>query len=61
MRLRTTITLEFEGEGQNVLIAALTRGIGELRRGIQYGPTATGSTGIKQGSVNINYTTPEIS
>jgi hypothetical protein len=61
MRLKATITLEFEGEARNLLTAALTRGIGELRRSIQYADAGTGASGIKQDSVKIYYTAPEIS
>jgi len=61
MRLKTTITLEFEGEPRSVLIAALTGGIGELQRGIRYRATANGSNGIKQGSLKIDHSTPEVS
>jgi hypothetical protein len=60
MRLKTTMTLEFEGLSRDVLIAALTRGIAELRRGIEYGAMSNGTSGIKQRSVKINYTEPEL-
>jgi len=39
MRMSATIKVEFEaheGQPENVLRAALQRGLGELRRGIEY-------------------------
>jgi len=63
MKMRATIDVEFEmneGQPENAAKAALLRGLGELRRGIELG-TGTGMpTGVKRGSVRADIVQEEI-
>jgi hypothetical protein len=63
MKVQATIDVEFEmneGQPENAAKAALLRGLGELRRGIEFG-TGTGMpTGVKRGSVRADIVTKEI-
>jgi hypothetical protein len=49
-----TIQVEFvakEGQSDNVLTIALSRGVGRLEHAIELGETGSAPTGIKSGSV----------
>ncbi len=63
MKMRATIDVEFEmneGPPENAAKAALLRGLGELRLGIELG-TGTGMpTGVKRGSVRADIVEEEI-
>lgn len=61
MKMFATLQVEFEaqeGADQIVLEAALTRGITELRRGIEFG--TVGMTNIKSNSTTVDVTAKKI-
>jgi len=56
-KMKVTIELEFESVGEtteNAMDAALLRGLGELKKGIELGVTGRGRTDIKSGSTKWN-------
>jgi hypothetical protein len=62
MKVQATIEVEFEleaGQPQNAARAALLRGIGDLRHGIEFGSGA-GPTGVKRGSVKADIVSEHI-
>jgi len=59
-KLKTTIEVEFEGDSESALRAALQRGLIGLREGIRAGMMRT-RTGIIAESVTITRSEPEIS
>jgi hypothetical protein len=57
MKVRATIDIEFEmteGQPENAAEAALLRGLGDLRRGIEFGAGTGMSTGVKRASVRAD-------
>jgi hypothetical protein len=63
MKVRATIDLEFEmneGQPENAANAALQRGLGNLKIGIEFGVGSGMSTGVKRGSVRADVAQKEI-
>jgi hypothetical protein len=64
MKMSATIKVEFEaheGQPENVLRAALQRGLGESRRGIEYGVRGSGQTGIVKSSTRAELVEQSVS
>jgi hypothetical protein len=62
MKVQATIDIEFEmneGQPENAAKAALLRGLGDLRRGIEFG-TGNMPTGVKRGSVRADIVQEEM-
>ena len=63
MKVRATIDIEFEmneGQSENAAKAALLRGLGELRCGVELGVGTGMPTGVKRGSVKADIVQEEI-
>ena len=62
MKVRATINIEFEmneGQPENAGRAALLRGLGGLRRDVEFG-TSSMQTGVRRGSVRADVVKEEI-